>query len=140
MRTHKLCNGCGQIKPVSAFHKHVRDGYQTRCKACRDGFYGAPVDYRFQGPGINRPVPRIDGQCLVGPCWWPAIVEKDGPYAGEALLCRRHRRTYRLTPDWPGHCACGVTLGDEVSIEVGECMACRPVLAGASATGCSHAA
>ena len=33
----KECAGCGEVKPVSAFHRHQRhpDGYHSRCKVCR---------------------------------------------------------------------------------------------------------
>jgi hypothetical protein len=32
----KVCNGCGESKPVSGFYRHKgrKDGYQERCKAC----------------------------------------------------------------------------------------------------------
>jgi hypothetical protein len=31
----KLCHRCGQLKPLSAFHRHHRDGFQAWCKACK---------------------------------------------------------------------------------------------------------
>ena len=34
MRTEKICGECRQLKPVSEFFKHKRDGYQWKCKAC----------------------------------------------------------------------------------------------------------
>lgn len=33
MRT-KMCSKCKQIKPISEFYPHKRDGYQSTCKDC----------------------------------------------------------------------------------------------------------
>jgi hypothetical protein len=33
-RLFKLCIGCGELKPVSEFHRH-RSGWHPRCKSCR---------------------------------------------------------------------------------------------------------
>jgi len=30
----KRCGKCGQVKPLSEFHKSKRDGYRSRCKLC----------------------------------------------------------------------------------------------------------
>ncbi len=34
MKTEKRCGECRQVKPVSEFFRHKRDGYQWKCKAC----------------------------------------------------------------------------------------------------------
>jgi hypothetical protein len=34
----KLCGKCGQVKPVSEFHRWKRDGHQTWCKVCRRAY------------------------------------------------------------------------------------------------------
>ena len=33
----KLCPGCGEVKPLDAFHvsKHTKNGRQSRCRVCR---------------------------------------------------------------------------------------------------------
>jgi hypothetical protein len=31
----KLCRRCGELKPLSAFHHHKRDGSQAWCKECK---------------------------------------------------------------------------------------------------------
>ncbi len=35
MTSSKLCNGCDEVKDVSAFNKCKRDGYKSKCKECR---------------------------------------------------------------------------------------------------------
>ncbi len=39
--TGKVCSGCGQTKCLGFFHKFIfsRDGYRSRCKACRKPEY-----------------------------------------------------------------------------------------------------
>lgn len=34
----KLCRGCNQVLPVSAFAKHKRDNYQARCRPCKQAY------------------------------------------------------------------------------------------------------
>lgn len=32
---NKVCGSCRIEKPITEFHLHSRDGYQTRCKTCK---------------------------------------------------------------------------------------------------------
>ncbi len=36
--TTKQCGKCKQVKPISEFYRHCRDGYQSMCKECKRGF------------------------------------------------------------------------------------------------------
>jgi hypothetical protein len=51
----KLCSGCGQVKPLSEFHKNKgrKSGVNSRCKPCR-----AVVDHARYEAKVGRSVSR----------------------------------------------------------------------------------
>lgn len=51
----KLCSGCGQVNPLSEFHKNKarKDGVNSRCKPCR-----AILDHARYEAKVGRTVPR----------------------------------------------------------------------------------
>jgi len=51
-RSHKICNTCEVLKPLTDFYKEsrTRDGYQARCKACQKS--SAQISYAENKPTV----------------------------------------------------------------------------------------
>jgi 5-methylcytosine-specific restriction endonuclease McrA len=67
----KICNKCGEWKPVSEFHRHskARDGYKADCKSCRNAMSRAyDALRRDQKPPNTQAAskPAILGKVCVG--------------------------------------------------------------------------
>jgi 5-methylcytosine-specific restriction endonuclease McrA len=76
----KICNKCGERKPVSEFHHHskARDGYKADCKSCRNAMNRAnAARRRDQEPPNPEPAskPAIMGKVCVGCQEWKPVSE-----------------------------------------------------------------
>jgi hypothetical protein len=78
----KLCSGCGEVKPLSEFHKNKgrKNGVNSRCKPCR-----AVIDHRRYEVQVGRSVPRYPQRSELGRSAWLASLKSGRPCTD----CRR---------------------------------------------------
>jgi 5-methylcytosine-specific restriction endonuclease McrA len=76
----KICNKCGEWKPVSEFHRSskARNGHKADCKTCRNTMSRAYDAARRDQKRLNakpKPKPAITGKVCVGCQEWKPVSE-----------------------------------------------------------------
>ena len=112
----KVCSGCGEVLPISAFHRrnhHVRSGHRAACKACARAYEQLRVrvrDRKKERIRARTKAALAKGLLTPGPCAWcgrPDDVEAhhpsyDGPMAHLEVkwLCQKHHHLVHGKRDW----------------------------------------
>jgi 5-methylcytosine-specific restriction endonuclease McrA len=83
----KACTVCGQVKPLSDFYRHKRDGYHARCKVCH---------YQESRARVSKNRPTINARRKA----WRATRPEKEREQGRAFYHKHREKRIANTLSW----------------------------------------